>query len=77
MDQTPPPLASLKNALEEIRDRAEHALRQLEQPSEVRVARWRCCACGHTKHFTRPVPVQTARPCPKCQGHDFLPAGAD
>jgi len=70
VDETPA-LRSLKAALEDIRTKADQALKHLQQPEETRAPKWRCTGCGHTKHFTRPVPMETAAPCPKCGGKTF------
>lgn len=71
MDQETPALKFLRTTLVEIRTKADQALEQLEQPVDVRAAKWRCATCGHTKHFTRAVPSITAAPCPKCDGKSF------
>jgi Zn finger protein HypA/HybF involved in hydrogenase expression len=67
-------LTSLRQALEQIRDQAIAALRQLESSDQdLRRLSWQCTGCGHRKHFTRPVSVEIATPCPKCGGSNFAP----
>ena len=62
---------ALKAALETIRERADYALKQLQDADEQRSMRWKCKGCGYTKRFTRPVPQETAQECPKCKGRVF------
>ena len=61
----------LKDLLEKIRDDAQRALTLLPSDAELRSLGWKCTACGHVKHFTRPVPSDVAQPCPKCKGDSF------
>ena len=61
----------LKDLLEKIRDDAERALALIANRTESRSLSWKCTGCGHTKHFTRPVPSEVAQPCPKCKGNSF------
>src|SRR5213593_4002592 len=63
--------SSLRRILEKIPDDAEQALRILGDSGEPRSLAWRCSGCGHIKHFTRPVSVEVAPPCPKCGGQSF------
>ena len=46
----------VKRSLEVIQQQVRHALGELEDLEEVRSAHWKCSGCGHTKHFTRPIP---------------------
>jgi hypothetical protein len=55
-------------ALKAIRDQADSVLRKIEQSGEQKSLAWKCTACGHTKHFTRPALAEIAAPCPKCGG---------
>jgi Zn finger protein HypA/HybF involved in hydrogenase expression len=66
-------LKTLKVALEAIRDRAMNALNQIDQPQEERSMRWKCKACRYIKHFTKPVPLETAGRCPRCKSTEFIP----
>ena len=61
----------LKDLLEKIRDDAQRALALLPSETELRSLGWKCTACGHVKHFTRPVPAAVADRCPKCKGDSF------
>jgi hypothetical protein len=65
------PSNTLRRILEKIRDDAQKALTLLGNAAEFRSLGWKCQACGHVKHFTRPVPREVARPCPKCGGEVF------
>jgi rubrerythrin len=65
------PAKALKAVLETIRERAEYALKQLQESEEQRSMRWKCVNCGYIKRFTRPVPQETAEDCPKCKGRLF------
>lgn len=65
------PSNTLRQILERIRDDAQQALKLLGDAAELRALGWKCTACGHAKHFTRPVTQEVARPCPKCQGRVF------
>jgi rubrerythrin len=65
------PTDQLRNVLEKIRDHACEALTLLGHPQDQRSLAWQCTACGHVKCFTRPVPVEVTRPCPKCKGESF------
>jgi len=65
MDST---LKTLMIALRAIRDQADSVLRQVEQPTQQRSLVWKCAACGHIKHFTRPALAEIAAPCPKSGG---------
>jgi len=64
-------LTPLKSILETIRERADYALKQLAETEEERSMRWRCKDCGWIKHFTRPVPLETASGCPRCKSTSF------
>jgi predicted Zn-ribbon and HTH transcriptional regulator len=68
-----PTLKTLKSALEGIRDAAANALNQIEQSQEQQSMRWKCKACRYTKHFTRPVSLETAGKCPRCKSTEFKP----
>jgi hypothetical protein len=57
MDTT---LKTLKAVLEAIRDTAMNALNHIEQSQEERSMRWKCKECRYIKHFTKPVPLETA-----------------
>jgi rubrerythrin len=63
-----PALKALIVALTSIRDRADSALRTIEEPRRERSLAWKCSACGYIKHFTRPALAEVAAPCPKCGG---------
>ena len=65
------PAKALKAALQTIRERADYALKQLEDAEEQRSMRRNCTNCGNVKRFTRPVPQETADECPKCKGRVF------
>jgi hypothetical protein len=81
--QAPPPAAAvgaksmaqtsnhLRDLLEKIKDDAQRALALLPSEPELRSLGWECTACGHVKHFTRPVTAAVADPCPKCNGDSF------
>lgn len=62
----------LRTILETIRENTQHALTLLGDAEDERSLRWQCTQCGHVKHFTRPVPGDVARPCPKCGGQSFV-----
>jgi rubrerythrin len=64
----------IRNALEKIRDDAQKALKLLGGSADQRSLAWKCAGCGHIKHFTRPVPADVAKPCPKCRGELFMPS---
>ena len=66
-------LRAIRDALEEVRGQIDRALTRATAPpaKEIRSLGWRCTACGHIKHFTRPMPIHVARPCPKCRGAEF------
>jgi len=68
-----PTLKPLKAAFEAIRDTAVKALSQIEQSQEERSMRWKCKECEYTKHFTKPVPLETAGRCPRCKSTKFRP----
>jgi len=62
---------SLRDILEKIKDDAQRALALLPNEAELRWLGWKCAACGHVKHFTRPVTAAVADRCPKCSGDSF------
>jgi rubrerythrin len=68
-----PALNALIVALRSIRDQADSVLKKIEQPRRERSLAWKCSACGHVKHFTRPALAEVATPCPKCGGAAFIP----
>ena len=70
MDENPP-LNPIKAILQQIREKTDYALKQIEKMEEPKSVNWRCTSCGYAKHFTKPVPVETAIPCPKCKGSQF------
>ena len=59
--------------LKSIRNQADYVLKKIEGAGadEHRSLAWQCVACGHTKHFTRPVLAEVAASCPKCGGQTF------
>ena len=61
----------IRDLLEKIKGDAERALALLPSETELRSLGWKCTACGHVKHFTRPVPSEVASPCPKCKSDAF------
>ena len=63
----------IRNVLERIRDDAQEALKLLGNSVDQRSLAWKCAKCGNIKHFTRPVLVEVAAPCPKCRGELFGP----
>ena len=66
-----PAFNTLVVALRAIRDQADSVLKKVEKPGEQRSLAWKCAACGHIKHFTRPALAEVAAPCPKCGGVAF------
>jgi predicted Zn-ribbon and HTH transcriptional regulator len=68
-----PTLQTLKADLEAIRDRAMKALNQIDQSEEHHSMRWKCKGCRYTKHFTKPVSLETAGRCPRCKSTEFKP----
>jgi predicted Zn-ribbon and HTH transcriptional regulator len=70
MDST---LKTLKASLEAIRDIAMKALNQIEQAQEQRSMAWKCKECRYMKHFTKPVPLETAGRCPRCKSTALRP----
>ena len=46
------PSAVLKAILETIRERADYALKRLQNAEEERSMRWQCKDCRYVKHFT-------------------------
>jgi rubrerythrin len=68
-----PTLKTLIIALKAIRDNADSVLKKIEQSAQQRSLAWKCAACGHIKHFTRPALAEVAVPCRKCGGISFDP----
>jgi rubrerythrin len=67
-------IETLTVALRAIRDHADAALKDVEQPAtDRRSLGWKCSGCGYAKHFTRPALAEVAAPCPKCHGTTFEP----
>jgi len=64
-------LKPLRAILETIRERADYALKQLQDAEEARSMRWRCKDCRYMKYFTRPVPLESAVKCPRCKSTSF------
>jgi predicted Zn-ribbon and HTH transcriptional regulator len=62
---------SLRDILEKIKGDAQRALALLPSEPELRSLSWKCTACGHVKHFTRPVTAAVAERCPKCKDDSF------
>ena len=58
----------LRDLLEKIKGDAQRALALLPSETELRYLGWKCTACGHVKHFTRPATAAVADRCPKCKG---------
>jgi predicted nucleic-acid-binding Zn-ribbon protein len=54
-------------AIRSIRDQADSVFKKIEQWSGKRFLAWKCAACGHTEHFTRPALAEVAGRCPKCE----------
>jgi rubrerythrin len=64
-------LKPLKAILETIRERADYALKQLQDAQEERSMRWKCKQCRYVKYFTKPVSLETAGRCPRCKSIEF------
>jgi hypothetical protein len=62
-------LRAIRGLLEQAREHIDRVL----APAETMHMRWRCVGCGYIKHFTRPMPIDVAPPCPKCRGVTFAP----
>lgn len=62
---------TLKAILETIRERADYALKQLQDAEEDRAFRWKCKECGYIKHFTRPPSLEATGRCPRCKSTSF------
>jgi predicted Zn-ribbon and HTH transcriptional regulator len=65
------PLKPIKAILQKIREQADLALKQLHESEEERSMQWKCKGCRYIKHFTRPVPLETAGRCPRCKSVSF------
>src|SRR6266542_2486791 len=63
--------SSLKVILETIRERAQYALKQIQESEEQRSMRWKCKECRYMKHFTRLVPLEATGRCPRCKSPSF------
>ena len=66
-----PALTTLREALEQVRDRLDSIIARLRSREEIRCLCWRGTASGQMKNFTRPMPAHVAPPCPKCKGVNF------
>jgi hypothetical protein len=64
-------LKPIRAILETIRERADYALKQLQDAEEQRSMRWKCKDCRYVKHFTKPVPFEAAGKCPRCKSSEF------
>jgi len=64
-------LKPLRAILETIRERADYALKQLQEAGEQRALRWRCKNCHYIKYFTKPVPLEVVEKCPRCKSISF------
>jgi hypothetical protein len=64
-------LKPLKAILETIRERADYALKQLEDAEAEHSRRWKCKDCDYMKHFTRPAPLEATGRCPRCKSTSF------
>ena len=64
-------LKPIRAILEAIREKADYALKQLQEAEEERSLRWRCKGCRWVKHFTKPVPFEAAGKCPRCKSIEF------
>ena len=64
-------LKPIRTILETIRERADYALKQLQDAEEERAMRWRCKDCRYIKHFTRPATLESAGKCPRCKSISF------
>ena len=62
-----------RTLFEQIRDKADFALRRIKELKDPQSMRWRCKECRWIKHFTRPVPLETAGRCPRCKSTSFEP----
>jgi hypothetical protein len=63
-------LNTLITALKTIGDHADSVLRKVEQSPQQRSLAWKCAACGHIKHFTRPALAEVAVPMPEMWRRD-------
>jgi len=71
MAETQEKLKPIRAILETIRERADYALKQLQEAEEERSQRWKCKDCRWVKNFTRPVPLESCGRCPRCQSISF------
>ena len=62
---------TLKAILKTIRERADYALKQLQDAEDDRAFRWKCKECGYIKHFTRPASLEATGRCPRCKSTSF------
>ena len=62
---------TLKAILETIWERADYALKQLQDSEDDRAFRWKCKKCGYIKRFTRPASFETTGRCPRCKSTSF------
>ena len=63
----------LRDLLEKIKSDAQRALALLSSETELRSLGWKCTACRYIKHFTKPVPLETAGRRPRCKSTEFQP----
>lgn len=68
-----PAFDRLKRRLLTIKQAADGALEEIARREEVKAAKWKCSACRHAKHFTRPVTAAACESCPKCHATAFEP----
>ena len=64
-------LKPIRAILEAIREKADYALKQLQEAEEERSMRWACKSCRHIKYFTKPVPLEVVEKCPRCKCSSF------
>jgi predicted Zn-ribbon and HTH transcriptional regulator len=64
-------LKPIRAILEAIREKADYALKQLQEAQEERSMRWQCKNCRWIKHFTRPASLEAAGKCPRCKSISF------
>jgi predicted Zn-ribbon and HTH transcriptional regulator len=64
-------LKPIRAILETIRERADYALKYLQEEEEERAMQWRCKDCHYVKYFTRPATLESAGKCPRCKSVSF------
>lgn len=56
----------IREVLKRLEGDLQYAIRQVDEALDAKSEKWKCVACGHVRHLTRPVPRSAVGKCSRC-----------